>query len=61
METSAIILFLVVLVAFLSYKRGKDSGTKKALEREVESNADRKIIRNMSDSDLDDELRDYWE
>jgi len=60
MEMVAIILFLVGLVAFLSYTKGKEKIEREELEEEVESNENRKAIRNMSDDELDDELSNYW-
>lgn len=61
MEIMAIILFLVGLIAFLAYKRGKQEAIEGALRDEIQANEQRKDIRNMSDSELDDRLRDYWE
>lgn len=60
MEMGAIIIFLVGLVAFLAYRHGKGKAEKGVLEGEVQANEQRKVIRSMSDSELDDELRDYW-
>ncbi len=56
----AIILFLVGLIAFLAYKRGKQEAIEGALRDEIQANEQRKDIRNMSDSELDDKLSDYW-
>lgn len=61
MEAWAIIILLVGVIAFLAYRHGKKDTEKDFIEGIVKSNEDRKDIRNMSDSDLDDELRDYWE
>lgn len=60
MELMAIILFLVGLIAFLAYKRGKQEAIEGALRDEIQANEQRKDIRNMSDSELDDKLSDYW-
>ncbi len=60
MEIMAIILFLVGLIAFLAYKRGKQEAIEGALRDEIQANEQRKDIRNMSDSELDDKLSDYW-
>lgn len=60
MEVWAIVLVLVGVIALISYKRGKGKAEKDFLEEIVKSNEDRKTIRNMSDRELDDELRDYW-
>ena len=60
MDMVAIILCLVGLVAFLAYSKGKGKVKKEVLEGEVEANEHRKRIRNMSDTELDDELSDYW-
>lgn len=60
MEMGAIIILLVGVIAFLAYKHGKKDEEKDFIEGVVKSNEDRKDIRNMSDSELDDELRDYW-
>lgn len=56
----AIILFLVGLIAFLAYKRGKQEAIEGALRDEIQANEQRKDIRNMPDSELDDKLSDYW-
>lgn len=61
MELVAIILALIGVVAFLAYKKGKGAVEKEVLESEIKSNEHRKAIRNMSDSDLDDELSKYWD
>lgn len=60
MEIMAIILFLVGLIAFLAYKRGKQEAIEGALRDEIQANEQRKDIRNMPDSELDDKLSDYW-
>lgn len=60
MEMGAIIIFLVGLIAFLAYRHGKKDEERDFIEGIVKSNEDRKTIRNMSDGELDSELRDYW-
>lgn len=60
MEMGVIITVLVGIIALIAYKRGKDKAETDFLEEIVKSNEDRKTIRNMSDSELDDELRNYW-
>lgn len=60
MEMGAIIIFLVGVIAFLAYRKGKKKAETDFIEEIVKSNEDRKAIRNMSDSELDDELRNHW-
>lgn len=60
MEIGAIILGLVGIIALLAYKKAKSDVEKERLKDEVESNRNRQAISNMSDDELDDELRDYW-
>ena len=60
MEIMAIILFLVGLIAFLAYKRGKQEAIEGALRDEIQANEQRNDIRNMSDSELDDKLSGHW-
>lgn len=61
MEMGAIIIVLVGVIALLAYRRGKISAKVEVLKNEVESNRNRQAISNMSDSELDDELRKYWD
>ena len=60
MEAGAIIIALVGIVALLAYRKGKNEREREALRNEIESNRNRQVISDMSDDDLDDELRDYW-
>lgn len=60
MGTTAIILFLVGLIAFLAYKRGKQEAIEEVLRDEIQATEQRNDIRNMSDSELDDKLSDHW-
>ena len=60
MEAGAIIIALVGIVALLAYRKGKNDKEREALRNEIESNRNRQVISDMSDDDLDDELRDYW-
>ena len=60
METVAITLFLVGLIAFLAYKRGKQEAIEEVLRDEIQANEQRNDIRNMSDSELDDKLSGHW-
>lgn len=61
MEIGAVLLFLVGLVTWLAYKRGGDDKHIDELEEEVINADKRKDIRNLSDGDLDDRLREHWE
>lgn len=61
MEGVVIILCLVGVVAFLSYKRGKGNAKREELEHQVQAHQQRDSIRAMSDSELDDKLSNYWD
>ena len=60
MEMGAIVLLLVGVVALLMYRSGRRSVQREELKGEVQTNEQRKRIRNMSDSELDDELSEHW-
>jgi len=60
MWTVAIVVALASIIALLSYKRGRGSKEIEVLEDEIQSNKERRRIANLSDSNLDDELRDHW-
>lgn len=61
MEAGAIIIALVGIVALLAYRKGKNEREREALRNEIESNRNRQVISDMSDDELDDELRKYWD
>lgn len=61
MEVWAIILSLVGIVALLAHKRGQRDKDIERLNNEVESQKNRRDISDMSDDELDDELRKYWD
>lgn len=60
MEMGAIVIFLVGVVALLMYRSGSRSAQREELKGEIQTNEQRKRIRNMSDSELDDELSKHW-
>lgn len=60
MWTVAVVVVLAGIIALLSYKRGRGSKEIEVLEDEIQSNKERRRIANLSDSNLDDELRDHW-
>lgn len=61
MELGAIILILVGVVAFFAYRKGKQAKEVEVLEDEIKSNKERRRIANLSNDNLDDELREYWD
>ena len=54
------ILALVGMVAYLAYRKGRQAKEVEVLEDEIESNKERRRIANLTDSNLDDELREHW-
>ena len=61
MEMGLIILALVGVIVLFSYRRGRSSVKETLMKEEAIANERRKEIRNLSDHDLDDKLRKYWD
>lgn len=55
-----VIVALVGLVSFLSYRGGKESQIKKEALSNVEAAQRKKDIRGLNDRDLDERLSKYW-